>query len=85
MPKRSDYISWDEYFMGIALLSAMRSTSPARLLPAASLFFKRILLMQEIAVSVEEKKPDITIKHNRTTSKMILLLSIEDHHSNIHF
>ena len=23
--KRSDYISWDEYFMGIALLSAMRS------------------------------------------------------------
>ena len=24
--KRTDYISWDEYFMGIALLSAMRST-----------------------------------------------------------
>lgn len=23
--KRTDYISWDEYFMGIALLSAMRS------------------------------------------------------------
>ena len=23
--KREDYISWDEYFMGIALLSAMRS------------------------------------------------------------
>lgn len=23
--KRKDYISWDEYFMGIALLSAMRS------------------------------------------------------------
>ena len=23
--KRSDYISWDEYFMGIALLSAQRS------------------------------------------------------------
>ena len=22
---RTDYISWDEYFMGIALLSAMRS------------------------------------------------------------
>lgn len=41
--------------------------------------------MQENAVSVEEKKPDIKIKHNRTTSKMILLLSIEDHHSNIHF
>ena len=23
--KRTDYISWDEYFMGIALLSAQRS------------------------------------------------------------
>ena len=23
--KRTDYINWDEYFMGIALLSAMRS------------------------------------------------------------
>ena len=29
MPKRSDYISWDEYFMGIALLSAMRSRDPS--------------------------------------------------------
>ena len=28
MPKRSDYISWDEYFMGIALLSAARSKDP---------------------------------------------------------
>src|SRR4030042_2713671 len=27
--KRQDYISWDEYFMGIALLSAMRSKDPA--------------------------------------------------------
>lgn len=26
--KRSDYISWDEYFMGIALLSAKRSKDP---------------------------------------------------------
>jgi len=26
--KRSDYISWDEYFMGIALLSAQRSKDP---------------------------------------------------------
>ena len=23
--KREDYINWDEYFMGIALLTAMRS------------------------------------------------------------
>ena len=26
--KRTDYINWDEYFMGIALLSAMRSKDP---------------------------------------------------------
>ena len=26
--KRTDYISWDEYFMGIALLAAMRSKDP---------------------------------------------------------
>lgn len=29
MPKRPDYISWDEYFMGVALLSAMRSKDPS--------------------------------------------------------
>lgn len=28
MPKRSDYISWDEYFTGIAMLSAKRSKDP---------------------------------------------------------
>lgn len=27
--KRTDYLSWDEYFMGIALLSAHRSKDPA--------------------------------------------------------
>ena len=27
--KRSDYISWDEYFMGIAELSALRSKDPS--------------------------------------------------------
>ena len=27
--KRTDYISWDEYFMGIAYLSAMRSKDPS--------------------------------------------------------
>ena len=26
--KRTDYISWDEYFMGVALLSAKRSKDP---------------------------------------------------------
>ncbi len=28
MQKRTDYISWDEYFMGVALLSAKRSKDP---------------------------------------------------------
>ena len=28
MEQRNDYISWDEYFMGIALLTAMRSKDP---------------------------------------------------------
>lgn len=27
--KRKDYISWDEYFMGVAMLSAMRSKDPS--------------------------------------------------------
>ena len=26
--KRKDYISWDEYFMGVAVLSSMRSKDP---------------------------------------------------------
>ncbi|MBL7749732.1 MAG: dCMP deaminase family protein [Chitinophagaceae bacterium] len=29
MKKRPDYISWDEYFMGVALLSARRSKDPS--------------------------------------------------------
>jgi dCMP deaminase len=29
MAKRSNYISWDEYFMGIALLAARRSKDPS--------------------------------------------------------
>lgn len=29
MNKRADYISWDEYFMGVALLSARRSKDPS--------------------------------------------------------
>ena len=28
LKKRQDYISWDEYFMGVALLSAQRSKDP---------------------------------------------------------
>ena len=29
MSKRENYISWDEYFMGVAILSAKRSKDPA--------------------------------------------------------
>ena len=29
MDKRKDYISWDEYFMGVALLAAQRSKDPS--------------------------------------------------------
>ena len=29
MAKRTDYISWDEYFMGVALLSGRRSKDPS--------------------------------------------------------
>ena len=29
MEKRKDYITWDEYFMGVALLSARRSKDPS--------------------------------------------------------
>jgi dCMP deaminase len=29
LKKRQDYISWDEYFMGVALLSACRSKDPS--------------------------------------------------------
>lgn len=28
MPKRNDYLSWDEYFMGVAVLSSYRSKDP---------------------------------------------------------
>ncbi len=29
MAKRSDYISWDEYFMGVAILASQRSKDPS--------------------------------------------------------
>ena len=29
MFKRLDYISWDEYFMGVAILSSKRSKDPS--------------------------------------------------------
>ena len=35
--KRKDYIKWDEYFMGIALLSTERSKDPSTSVGAVSL------------------------------------------------
>ena len=29
MSKRENYISWDDYFMGLALLSSLRSKDPS--------------------------------------------------------
>ena len=29
MAKREDYLTWDEYFMGVALLSSYRSKDPS--------------------------------------------------------
>ncbi|NLW88719.1 MAG: dCMP deaminase family protein [Clostridiaceae bacterium] len=44
--KRQDYISWDEYFMGIALLSARRSKDPGTQVGACIISpDKRILTM----------------------------------------
>ena len=37
------HISWDEYFMGIALLSAMRSKDPSTKVGAAIIKDKRVL------------------------------------------
>ena len=44
--KREDYLSWDEYFMGIALLSSMRSKDPSTQVGACIVNSeKRILTM----------------------------------------
>lgn len=41
--QRQDYLSWDEYFMGIALLSAMRSKDPNTQVGACVVKNNRIL------------------------------------------
>ncbi|MBQ8203282.1 MAG: dCMP deaminase family protein [Clostridia bacterium] len=41
--KRSDYISWDEYFMSIAMLSAMRSKDPSTQVGACIVANNKIL------------------------------------------
>jgi len=37
--KRKNYISWDEYFMAIAKLSAMRSKDPSTQVGACLIWF----------------------------------------------
>lgn len=42
--KRTDYISWDEYFMGVALLAARRSKDPNTQVGACIVSENRIIL-----------------------------------------
>ena len=42
--KRTDYINWDEYFMGIALLTAMRSKDPSSQVGACIVSADNIIL-----------------------------------------
>ena len=42
--KRTDYISWDEYFMGIALLAAKRSKDPSTQVGACIVSDKNIII-----------------------------------------
>jgi len=43
MLERKDYISWDEYFMGVALLAAKRSKDPSRQVGACIVRNNKIL------------------------------------------
>lgn len=42
--KRENYISWDEYFMGVALLAAMRSKDPATQVGACIVSPEKIII-----------------------------------------
>ena len=42
--KRSDYISWDEYFMGVSLLAAKRSKDPSTQVGACIVNEKNVIL-----------------------------------------
>lgn len=44
MDKRTDYISWDEYFMGVAKLASMRSKDPSTQVGACIVSPDRIIL-----------------------------------------
>ena len=43
--KRQDYITWDEYFMGVAMLSGMRSKDPNTQVGACMAFLLDVRMM----------------------------------------
>ncbi|MCF7926030.1 MAG: dCMP deaminase family protein [Candidatus Izimaplasma sp.] len=57
--KRTDYISWDQYFMGVARLSAMRSKDPATQVGACIVNQKRRIVgigYNGFPIGVEDNK-----------------------------
>ena len=53
--KRKDYISWDEYFMGIAMLSGMRSKDPNTQVGAVSYTHLPEIIMPDYKPTVNEE------------------------------
>ena len=68
--KRTDYISWDEYFMGIAMLAARRSKDPntqvgACIVPACPGFYHRPQTLEDVIDMMVGKICDqLGIEHN---------------------
>lgn len=54
--KRADYISWDQYFMGIALLSAERSKDPSTQVGACIVDDNNRILSEGIMVCLPDVK-----------------------------
>ena len=57
--KRQDYISWDEYFMGVAMLSGMRSKDPNTQVGACIVSDKHKIL------SIDRKSTRLNSSHSR--------------------
>ena len=51
--KRTDYINWDEYFMGIAMLAARRSKDPNTQVGACIVSQDNIIIRLEARVAME--------------------------------
>ena len=56
--KRSDYITWDEYFMGVALLSGRRSKDPSTQVGACIVSQDNKILSIKTIVFREDKYAD---------------------------